>query len=401
MQYKLLNYYKLLSIFATNLVGAFIPLIIYKASNNLILAITYLLCQSTVKLISNHIFKKQFQKYPQLFLMFRIIPLTLYNIFLILIDKYLIISVIMIPICYGINSSFKNVANNIIFNYSSNTKRPQRQLVVTRIAETMSYVISSIAGGLFLDFNQTVLIIISLSLYFISVLPIFIYFIIHRKEFTFNKDYVSNAVITFESNIEKQAVTKKLIRSFILNYFVMYTIFCVIDSFTNMYNINAFINNPTFTKAGYITSLFYLSKLVALLCVPLISKKLNIYIFTSILSVLTGVSIVVLPYIDNAIIVPILFSIYGFGYSTASYYMMNSIMTKTRILGINNESLVASQDGIVSGTILASLFVISVNSILPVFYFMLCAMIVFAIYFPWIEEKMRKQMVDYLNDNKV
>ena len=181
----------------------------------------------------------------------------------------------------------------------------------------------------------------------------------------------------------------------------MYTIFCVIDSFTNMYNINAFINNPTFTKAGYITSLFYLSKLVALLCVPLISKKLNIYIFTSILSVLTGVSIVVLPYIDNAIIVPILFSIYGFGYSTASYYMMNSIMTKTRILGINNESLVASQDGIVSGTILASLFVISVNSILPVFYFMLCAMIVFAIYFPWIEEKMRKQMVDYLNDNKV
>lgn len=400
MQYKLLNYYNLTSNFATNLVSAFIPLIVYKSSGSLMLAVLYILCQNLVKFASNQIFKKAFLKYPQLFLILRIIPLTLYNVFLILMDNMFVLSLIMVTLCYGINVSFK-LTTNIVFNYSSNIKKTNSQLIVTRMMEYLSLIISSIAGGLFLDFNQNVLIIISLSLYFVSALPLFIYFIVHKKEMGFNKDYISTAVLSFKDNEEKSLQTKKLTRTIILNYFVMYSLFCIIDAFTNMYNLNLFINNPTFTKAGYITSLFYISKLVAMFCIPIISKKFNAYIVTSILMTLTGVAIVVMPYINNNIVIAILFCVYGFGYSTGSYYMMNSIMSKTRILGINNEAMMASQDGITSGTIISSLFVMCVNSIIPVFYLMLVAMIVFAIYFPIIEERMRKQMVDYLNNNEI
>jgi len=43
-QLKLLNFHKMLANFANNLVGAFIPLIIFQATGKLTYAIIYLLC---------------------------------------------------------------------------------------------------------------------------------------------------------------------------------------------------------------------------------------------------------------------------------------------------------------------------------------------------------------------
>ena len=51
MQLKLLNFHKFVGNFAPSLVGAFIPLIIYKATNSLRLAVLFLLGQSIIRII--------------------------------------------------------------------------------------------------------------------------------------------------------------------------------------------------------------------------------------------------------------------------------------------------------------------------------------------------------------
>lgn len=401
MQFKLLNFYKILSLFATNLVGAFIPLIIYKATDSLTLAMVYLFCQCLSRIICNHIFKNLYQKYPQLFLVLRIIPLTIYNVFLLLIDKYMILSLILITICYGMNLSIKGNAGDIIFNYCSDQKKSSSRIASTRILENISIIVSVLSGGLFLDFNQTALIIISLVLYFVSATPILIYYIIHRKSVGFNKDYESNAVVAYKSDDVMHKKAKKLGWELMLSFFFIYTLFCIVDNFTNMYNLYLFIDNPTFTKAGYITALFNFSKTLSLLMVSYLSKKFDIYKVTSISVLLTGASVLATPYLNSNILVALMFIIFGFTYEVASYYMMNSLITRSRIIGVANGALLARQDGLMAGQMISSLFVMCVGSIMPVFYFMMIAMVVFAIYFPISEEIMRKKMVNFLQNNEI
>lgn len=401
MQFKLLNFHKFLSVFATNLVGAFIPLIIYKSTNSIVLAMLYLFSQCLSRLLCNHIFKNLYVKYPQLFLMLRIIPLTIYNIFLLFIEKYMVVSLIFITICYGMNLSFKNNANEILFNYSSGQKKSGAKLAFTRLLENISVVVSSLAGGLFLDFNKTALILISLSLYFVSVVPIFIYFIVNRKSTGFNKDFVSNAVLAYKDDEVMSKKSRKMGKELIISYFFMYMIFCVIDNFTNMYNLHLFIDNPTFTKAGYITAMFYFAKMIGLFSVQYLVKKFDVYIVSCVSVILNGFAILAIPYISNNIIIAILFIIFGFTYEVTSYNMMNSLMAKSRIAGVANSVLLARQDGIMIGQMISSLFVMCVGSIMPVFYLMLFAMIAFAIYFPLREEKMRKNLVNFLQNNEI
>ena len=62
MQLKLLNYYKLLSSFASSLVGSFISLIIYKATGSLLLAFLYIVGHNAFTIIFGLIFRKLVMK---------------------------------------------------------------------------------------------------------------------------------------------------------------------------------------------------------------------------------------------------------------------------------------------------------------------------------------------------
>jgi hypothetical protein len=85
MQMKYLQIHKLLSNFAQELVGAFIPLILYKETGNLTLAISYYILLRFVLLLTSTILKNKYQAKPQLFLLLRVIPMLLYYIFILLI----------------------------------------------------------------------------------------------------------------------------------------------------------------------------------------------------------------------------------------------------------------------------------------------------------------------------
>ena len=401
MQLKLLNFHKFLSNFAVSLVGTFIPLIIYKATGSLRLAIVYLFCQCLSRLICNHLFAKLYEKYPQVFLMLRAIPLLIYSVFLIFLEDYLVISLIFVIICYGMNLSIKNNVNEILFNYSSSQKKSGKNLVFTRILESISAVISTLAGGIFLDFDQTLLIIISMALYIVSVVPIFVYYIVNRHSKGFNKDFVSNAVIEFQKDTVMGEKAKKLSKNMIINYFMIYFLFCIVDNHTNFYTLYLFIDEPTYTQAGYINAAFQIAKLFSLLSVQWIGKKFDPNVSAGVAAIFVGICAVVIPLVQNYLGIYALFIVFGFAYEVSSYFMMQGILSKARIVGVANSTLLARQDGIMVGQMVSSLVVFIANSIMPAFVFMLFAMIAFAIYNIVAENKMRKDLVNFLQNNEI
>ena len=82
--------------------------------------------------------------------------------------------------------------------------------------------------------------------------------------------------------------------------------------------------------------------------------------------------------------------------------MMQALMAKSRIIGATNAALLARQDGIMVGQMLSSLMIIICGgNIVVSFFFMLAMMIVFAIYMPVSEEKLRKKMVNFLQNNEI
>lgn len=399
-QFKLLNFHKFLANFATSLVGAFIPLLIYKATSNIRLAVLFLLGQGVFRIIGNHLFKKGYSRYPQLMLMLRAIPLLIYNIALIFLDKFMVVGIVVVSISYGLSTSIKNNANSVLLNYSSR-KKAQSKLSISRIVEAISSIVASIAGGLFLDWSQTVLIAVSMSLYLISVAPLFVYYLFNRGKKGFNKDFVSNAVIVYDKEPELKEKRKSIVKNFILQYFIFYFIFCVIDVFTNMYTLYLFVDVPTFSKAGYLNAMFQIANLLGVLNLNLIMKKFDLRSANLIFAIVCAMPLAIIPFVRNNIIVYILFFVFGFTYAPCSYFMMDSLMTKCKILGCTNKALTARQDGIVSGQMVTPIIVLIFGEIAPVFIVMAVALVVYAVYTFVFENKLRFQLVDYLQNNEI
>jgi len=400
MQFKLLNFHKLVGNFATALVGTFIPLIIYKATNSLRLAALFLLGQCIMRIIANHLLKKLVIKYPQICIILRIIPLLIYNIALIFLEDFIILGIIVIIISYGINTSLKNNTYGILLNYSSK-KKTSKNITLTRIVEAVSAIIACVAGGLFIDWNQTILIIFSVVLYLISALPLFIYFIKNRKEVLFNKDFTSNAAIAYDQDPSLKLKRKGIAKNFIIQYFIFYSLFCVVDMFTNMYTLHRFISMPTFAQAGYLTASFQFANLCGVLFVSFIAKKFDLKMVNSIFGSICGLPLIIIPLIQNHLSIYALIFIFGFTYACCSYFMLNSLMTKCKIINATNQALFARQDGIMVGQMIAPSIVLLFNDVVPVFFAMFIALIIYSIYTYIMEEKMRRKLVNYLENNEI
>ena len=400
MQFKLLNFHKFVGNFATTLVGTFIPLIIYNATGSLRLAVLFLFGQNLCRLLANHIFKKMYNRYPQLTLMIRVLPLLIYNISLIFLQDFLVLGLILVTISYGVSLSFKNNADGVLLNYSSQ-KKSGKKIVLTRVVESISAITACIAGGLFIDWNQTALIVFSMSLYIVSVLPLFVYFFINKGKSGFNRDFTSNAAVEYDKDPVLKQKRKSMVKSFIFQYLLFYAIFCVIDPFTNMYTLHLFIDVPTFAKAGYLTAMFQVANLVGNLVVGLMAKKADLNTLNAIFGIVCAIPLGIIPFIQSYIAVYALIFVFGFAYSICSFFMMDSLMTKSKFISATNKTLLARQDGIIIGQMLSPIVVVIFNSVTPVFFVMVAALVVYSIYTNIVENKLRKNLVDYLENNEI
>ena len=242
-QLKLLNYHKMIANFANNLIGAFVSLIIYQATNSLTYAVVYLVMVNFLRFVFGISLRKLHYKYPQLFLLLRIIPITLYNVFIFILDVNLIIGVIGVCIFYAMDASFHYLPKELIFNYSSldQSQKSDKSIGVTRLFEQAGIIIAMVIGGMLLDINKTLVLILALSIYTISVIPLVVYYIKCKNEKTFNKDATSNAVDTLTKKEKTKTKAQKLSKKLLLTYGFIYFSFAFMDLLQTTFSMHVFI----------------------------------------------------------------------------------------------------------------------------------------------------------------
>lgn len=406
MQLKLLNFYKFLSNFANNLVGSFVPLIIYVQTGKLYIAFLYLVCQQAIRLATSYFLRNQMRNNPQMFLLFRIVTLTLYNVFILLIDVNLWVGVVGVCVFLAIDTSFKYSANEYIYNYSSLNKS-SKSLGLTRVFEEFGLIASLLIGGYLLDVNTVVVIIISLGLYFISLIPLLIYYFRSRKEKSFNKDATSNAFETLSKDIHYGKYGKKIIYKILLSYFVVYFIFCSYDIFKTTFTLELFANGSSkYALAGIIGAVFEATYGVGSYIAGKLIDKYDTTWLARVACVVMGLCVLSFTFVQSNISLYMLFAIIGLVYPFLSLFVLQRMLVKSRILGVSN-SAICNRECACDASYLVYFGLALLFSLFPkvVFFPVYIAIAVSLFISAWLvpenEEKTRKLLVDFLEDNEI
>ena len=406
-QLQLLNFHKMLANFANNLVGAFMILIVYQYTGSLAAAMIYGIAHHTLRLFINIALDKTkvFSRYPQLMLLIRAIPIISYNILVILLELEFNVWFCIIGICifqafdYGLN----NVSKEIIFNYSSLNKSGG-SLGLTRVFEQIGTIVALIAGGMLLDLSPILVVCISISLYLISVIPLVNYYLKSRKSKTFNKDAISNAVAVLDKKENAATSSKKLSKQLLITYGFVYFSFAFLDLMTGMFNLSVYISQGSFTTAGILSAIFNVVYMVGSYIAGDLNEKKDLSIFISICCAVIGASVFFLPYIAANLntmfwAVCVIYGIIGILYPFVSIFVLQRMLSKTRIVGCSNSALVIREEACVVAY--SAGYAMGFVSIPAIFILMGIALIATSGIIPACEEITRKNLVDYLQNNEV
>lgn len=400
MQLKLLNFHKMLANFSTSLVGGFIPLIIYRQTHSLLLAVLYLFVMYLINFILNQIFRKQYIKRPQLFLVLRAIPILGYSLAVILIDVSFIWGIILVTIFYATNLSFKGNSSEIILNYSVSQNTNSKSFGMTRVFEQIGVIVAVVAGGLFLDYLDTyVLIIIAMSIYLLSTIPLLIYYIRSRKLKGFNTEMVSNAFVHFSQNEDRTKKGKKVSKQILLQYGVVYFLVAFLDVFCSLFNLFVYIKMGQFAMAGYFNAVYNGAYAIGSYVVGFVSAKHDTTIFASICLFINAACATIVPFINNLIVVYVLFGVIGVLYPFYSLFLIERMLAKSRILGISNRAIFAREDASALGKACCLIFALF-GTVVPAFIAMGVGLATCGGILPKNEETTRKSLVKYLEGDE-
>lgn len=396
MQLKLLNFHKMLANFSTSLVGGFIPLIIYRQTNSLFWSIFYLFAMYILYFIFNQIFREQYVKRPQLFLVLRAVPILIYSVAVVLIDISFIVGVILVAIFYALNLSFRGNATEIILNYSVSQNTDSKSLGLTRVFEQIGTIVAMIAGGLFLDYLPTyVLIIIAMSIYLLSTVPLLMYYISARKQKGFNTEMTSNALVQFAQNPDKSQKGKKVSRQILFRYGLVYYLVGFLDIFCDTFNIFMYVKTGQFAWAGYFSALYNAAFAVGSYINGFLTARFDTTKLAAASLIINGISVVVVACASSTIVQLIMFGIIGFVYPYYSLFLLERMLSKTRILGVSNRAIFMRDDATQLGRA-TCLIVALFGFIIPTFTVMGTALVSCGLFAPVNEEQTRKTMIDYL-----
>ena len=402
-QLKLLNFHKMLANFANNLVGAFIPLIIYQATGNLIYSISYCVGYNTFRLMITLIIRPLYNKYPQLLLLIRIIPITIGNLFIFVIDKNLLLGVIGVTLFLSTDSAINNLSKEIIFNYSSLTKKDSDNSIgITRLFEQIGIIVALVTGGFLLDFNKTIVLVLSLSIYATSVIPLVMYYIKSKNQKTFNKDATSNAILSREKNNITAQESRKLTKKLLLTYGIVYFSFAFTDLLQTTYSLFVFTKNGEFATAGILNATFNCFYAVGFYLAGIVNEKKDTTILVSLCCVLIGICVIILPFIDVTklfILVCIIYGLIGFSYPFISLFVLDRMLIKSRIMACSNSALFTRETSCVLAYCVGYTF--GYLGLMGIFIVTCVTMAASGLIIPYGEEKSRQNLVDYLQNNEI
>lgn len=396
MQLKLLNFHKMLANFSTSLVGGFIPLIIYRQTSSVFWAMFYLFAMYILYFIFNQIFRKQYIKRPQLFLVLRAIPILIYSLAVLLIDVNFILGVILVAVFYAANLSFRGNATEIILNYSVSQNTDSKSFGLTRVFEQIGTIVAMVAGGLFLDYLPTyILIVIAISIYIISTVPLLMYYISARKQKGFNTEMTSNALVQFAQNPVKSETGKKVSKSILFKYGLVYYLVGFLDIFCDTFNIFMYVKTGQFAWAGYFSAVYNATYAIGSYINGFLTARFDTTRLASISLLINGISVVTVACVENMIVQLVLFGVIGFVYPYYSLFLLERMLAKTRILGVSNRAIFMRDDSTQLGRA-TCLIVALFGLIIPTFTVMGTALFSCGLFVPINEEQTRKKMIDYL-----
>lgn len=405
MQLKLLNFHKIVSQFATNIVGAFVALIIYQSTGNFTLAFAYLTALNILKLIFTKIFYRVIQNKPQLILLIRIIPFLIYSLSILLLDTNLqILGIILILIFQSLSETFRELPHEYVFNYSI-TDKVGTLTGISRFLEYFGVILAILMGGLFLDnLNKWVVVCISCIAYLISAVPLFIYYLKKRKNAGFNKDSVSNAVVSYKEIKIKKHQLEVLRDKVLKNYFLVYFVFCIFDSLMNVFSLYLFkMSAESYSFSAYIQMAYNGLFGLGCLYVGKLEDKIDLTKRVIVSCLASSLLILIVPFVTNLIILEVfLFGALGFLYSYVSIFSYSRMTTRCKILGVNNKALYnRGQASRYSRIVIDSLCMIGPFMLIPSFFIMGGVSIFCAYFIPKKEEQSREYIVDFLQNNKM
>lgn len=401
-QLKLLNYHKMIANFANNLVGAFISLIIFQTTGKLYLAVTYWVANHIIRLLITISLKNLYGKYPQLFLLIRIIPMILYNLFIFMLDVNIIAGIIGVCIFNALDTSLNNLSKEIIFNYSSLTQKDDNSSIgITRLFEQIGTIVALLIGGYLLDLNKTLVVILSIAIYGISVVPLVSFYIKSRKQKTFNKDATSNAITTLSKKDELKQESHQLAKKMLWTYFLVYFSFAFLDLLTSTYNMYVFQQLGQFTTAGILSAIFNCFYAIGFYVAGILNNKRDMTSLVSIACVLISICVIALPFIDVNklfILVCVIYAIIPFAYTFISLFVLDRMLNKSRIMACSNKALFMRETGCVTAYVIGYSF--GFIGLIAIFIAIGVTMFSSSFIIPICEEKSRQNLVDYLENNE-
>lgn len=398
MQFKLLQFYKFLSNFSTSLISAFVPLLIYQQTGLVYLAVLYLVVQNVSNLVCNIVLKKLLYEKPQLMLMLRIVPIIIMQVLLIFLTEAPIWAGIGCGVFTGLNYALKYLPSDIIFAYATPADASTKLLGFSRVSEEVGYVLAGVLGGLFLDnIDYTIVIAISLSLYFVASLPLVVFYIKNRTQTSFNSEHVSNAHVHFETKVHDgrgKAVCKKHWWGYCIEYFLM----SGVDAFYAVFGFLVYLSSGSFLLSGVLNSIFDALYGTSSMIVSKLDEKHDITITSALAICGMGVSGIILSLTAGSVLSFVVYEVVAVLWPFATIFVNQRMLMKAKVLGMSNDASYAKQVGTVAGN--SVFFMFGFISVVAIGLVSAIATIGCGIFTPINEEKTRQSLVNYIENNE-
>lgn len=400
MQFKLLNFHKMFANIANNILGAFVCVIVLKETGSIFYAVAIQMFRVVVRFIVTNLLKNKMAKIPQLMILIRTIPILLSFIFLLLFSVNLWVGVIGYSISISVSTAIKNTTNDVMFNYSTK-EQSSKNLGISKFFEYLGLIIATIAGGYLLDYiKQIYVVLIALIIYLISVVPLLIYYFKNKHKKNFNKELISNAALRFNEVEDKSYQGKKVSKKILRGYSLVYFIIGCNDVCGTIFKLWLFTQNKSFAIMGILNAVIYLFNGIFSYVVGKLDDKTNLTPLMIVSSIILGICQPIVLIINSMWVYIIVMILIGSTTPIILNYVYSRMISKCKILGISNKAIENKVNSCLIGNFciyIPSLFGLFAASLIIAGAFVICNGYIIVAN----EEKTRKVLVNYLQDNEI
>lgn len=252
---NLIFIHKVLKAFADSIIKVFIPLLIYKATLNMMLVFLYLSLYYAFGGLFNFLFKKFLQKYGVIAIILHTIPIiSMQFLFTLEITWYICVSIALLA---SLAQVLYSVPINLLFAFSDKKVNVGKFQISTNIGKIVFTILSGYVIGSTLQNSIWILAGVGSALYLLSVIPIW-----------YGYDLLKSEYIKVSSRKEKAQKGEYTKFHIFHGCFGMFQ--SVLDIFIPLY---LYINNLTFEAVAIVVALIEVCKIGANLFANFLVKK--------------------------------------------------------------------------------------------------------------------------------